>query len=812
MAHITQIADDCRHLVSRIIEQNGHSISESALEQQYKVALRDVRATHYPRTNQFDIEKRLDGLEEKFSVLNNDALSEALKRTRGELAATSYKYSPEILSLLLLLSDRPAEKTRIEDLSAKLPVLDYPSLTWQDILADDPQTEAGIWDYIEHGSHSSEYISHDEGHFVSKSATLEEDGFLERDLHRQLLLTHSATDAVQDVLSLRNNAAKAKSESTTTSDIQVIRYIIRSLQGLPAVSNTTGGSGLTSDHFGPKTLHTILKTVQEYSDNINWLLNWAHQDSTDALTQRLKHAALRWLQDVDVRLSRIEERCMDQDIDMTLSLQSVVDDITMALRPVVHLSELVQRSIDIKAPWQTLDALYNECALLDISNQISLLRSFSELFRSCLLIYLKSFELWMSSGSLERPFKQDFFISKVNQGQSDKSGTLWHGHFRITARDGTPDVVPFLAGQAEKIFRCGKSAAFQRALGQEPEKTPEAALYFTEEAIVHPAEDNYLSTFTDRFQLCLQAWLQDSFHVSAGRLNQILLSQHCLIEVIESVGKIMLGGDGAGMDNFGYALYEYVDAGIVIGDIGQSTLTALAQNAFDDHLRPAQLDGSLVICKSGGTDQDPIGAMSGFEVKLRFPWPLQNISREPEPIICQRAFPVLLGLHRARHKLAQLGIRELTATRHHSVTRLLKMRQKLRWLTDITYTCLCEAGAKYTASLVSEIKTAHDIESMVKAYDQFTIRVQTAFLLDDQGSTTIEKLAVIMKMVDHLCSIWPVAGAKQERLDHDRPEELTRMLINFDTTLSSFSSTLRSLESEASGTPNLLARLETCRG
>src|SRR5436190_20969782 len=103
--------------------------------------MRNLRYHNFARTNQFEVQETLDGLEEKFRVFNQDELADALRERLNKLSAISTKWTPDVLSLLLQLSDRPATNSRIEDLELlKSPDIP-PKLTWAEIFADDPLDE-----------------------------------------------------------------------------------------------------------------------------------------------------------------------------------------------------------------------------------------------------------------------------------------------------------------------------------------------------------------------------------------------------------------------------------------------------------------------------------------------------------------------------------------------------------------------------------------------------------------------------------------------------------------------------------------------
>ena len=119
-------------------------------------ALNILKNTSPDRTNHFEIIERLRGLVEKFRVLNNDELADALQVRLQGLETTTSKRTPEILSLFLQLSENPAQKSRIESLDQVERPSTPPQLTWAEVFAEDPlDNREGIWDTIYYGDESS---------------------------------------------------------------------------------------------------------------------------------------------------------------------------------------------------------------------------------------------------------------------------------------------------------------------------------------------------------------------------------------------------------------------------------------------------------------------------------------------------------------------------------------------------------------------------------------------------------------------------------------------------------------------------------
>lgn len=105
-------------------------------------------------------------MEEKFRILNGEALADALQSRIAELKAlidigSSKNSVPESLHLLLELSNEPLKNTHLSDLERLIPPSPPKELTWADIIADDP-LEGEIWDDVDFAAESSDAWSGDE--------------------------------------------------------------------------------------------------------------------------------------------------------------------------------------------------------------------------------------------------------------------------------------------------------------------------------------------------------------------------------------------------------------------------------------------------------------------------------------------------------------------------------------------------------------------------------------------------------------------------------------------------------------------------
>ncbi|CAK7240219.1 MAG: hypothetical protein STHCBS139747_001657 [Sporothrix thermara] len=148
MAFLAQLTAQTEELVTAVTSltpENGKATFAAVRE----ATLSSLRNHNDPRTNQFEVESRLDGLEERFSVVGRDGLAEALKSRRKALAEgrdedgepLTNKWTPDILNFLLELSDRPTDEPGLLDELSSLiesrQAFEPSPLRWDDISRED---------------------------------------------------------------------------------------------------------------------------------------------------------------------------------------------------------------------------------------------------------------------------------------------------------------------------------------------------------------------------------------------------------------------------------------------------------------------------------------------------------------------------------------------------------------------------------------------------------------------------------------------------------------------------------------------------
>jgi gamma-tubulin complex component 5 len=221
----------------------------------------------YARTNQFEVQEKLDGLEEKFHVLNREELSDALHERRLELTKYQLRWVPDVLHLFLELSHRPLRYTQVEKLgTTKEETIVLASLKWSDIELDDPiDRHSRIWrlpDYNDFSSDDEALPSSADTSPVSQKPTSPS--------KTAALLSDLALRSVEDasdaglVSTFDKHLFWQQQEEVTVTEVQVIREMLFMVQGLPtALFQGIGSQAVPKTDLNFNTL--ARKVLGQYS-------------------------------------------------------------------------------------------------------------------------------------------------------------------------------------------------------------------------------------------------------------------------------------------------------------------------------------------------------------------------------------------------------------------------------------------------------------------------------------------------------------------------------------------------------------------
>ncbi|KAG9698298.1 hypothetical protein KCU95_g13410, partial [Aureobasidium melanogenum] len=767
MAHAAKLNALTDDLISAVTPSTPHTRQIRHLRDS---ALKTFKAQQHVRVNQFEIDARLEGLLEKFYVLNNEHLADALKPRLDELAAIPNKWRPESLALLLALSDRPAEKTDINKALDITP--DEPAeqqLTWAEIIADDPLDEEGIWDDVEYESDYSEHRAHslsDES--VGEPTTSTSASSLgEQDVATlaRAFIVPKDHELLNQVKELRNHMTSMHSGSELT-ELQVIRQVLLMLHGLPTDLFEAGPGGrIRTRHscriinIAPSTIDRVLQDYASLGSQIAIVRRFVASSQQSVVLQSFQAAVQTRLSDFGRLLSNVEQDFLQQQKSAVVSLLHVYAEIDHVARPLVRLGGLIPDNAakhNVRAV-QLLNNLFKQTCNLQLVGEDEESSEVADLLFKCLEQYLRPIRLWMIEGKLIAS-NELFFVR--SDDESPDRGSIWHSRFTLLRQaDGSVFAPDFMQGIAERIFKAGKSVMFLEALGHHRDIS-ERSGHSLDVARIMRAASNGLLPFSEVFKQALNNFTDALEGSETQILHQTLMSQCGLQTTISAVNHIYLGVHGSRFQDFAYAIFRRMDRGSGWDD--RFLLTELAQTAFE--AMDAVMTDHIIVRVKPGADQQTtsshdrrVDMLGRIVVEYSISWALQNVLTKATLAACQNAFTILLRLYRAQYLLNQQEwTLSIMADRYKEqrVKELLALRQHLSWFATTLKGYVCEVLSVVSKQLTTYLEAAADVDGMIAAFNTFQLDLTSKLLQHDNLAPIQGSILAIFELYEDLALEW----------------------------------------------------------
>ncbi|KAL1302992.1 hypothetical protein AAFC00_003308 [Neodothiora populina] len=739
-------------------------------------ATRAFRSQQYARVNQFDVQARLDGLEEKFAVLNRESVADALHNRREELTKQSTRWTPEILSLLLSLSDRPVEKTNLSILDEQdVDDEESPQLTWADILAEDPLNEEGIWDdvVIDSDNSDDEFQALRDDTIDDRTVSTEASSLAEEDVAafaRSFIVVKDSSELEAFESATPNpgfpiSSADLESRPRKISDLQATREALLMLRGLPTTLFTIDSVHkyrLRSDFHGAtcntSTFRTVMQSFADHGSQVLYLRRWSKEVPKGDLLQRLNATIVLKLEEFDKDLAQLEHRFLSSQTDVTVSLQEVLLQVQDRTKSIQYLATTVETAESCVEVWSVLDTLYDMTCELQFGEDSSVFYYVASVFFDCLDIYLRPVYLWMTQGKLH-PQNKGFFVRACHEVVDP--GSLWHSHFEIlTDTDGNAKAPTVMHDAARQIFISGKSTMFLDAIryGKQNNSFDHIQMRGLDSQRIISSLEEGLLPFTCVFAEALQAWIGDLQSHSMDNLRELMFTRCGLSGTIAVIGNAYLALDGARVQHFADRLFSRIDRKRPWAD--RYILTDLARNTLGtaNHLDPQRLSVKMI---SRGSPTRPHAAVAAIAADLDcllvdyvVPWPLKNIIRDMT--VCQRALLTSIRVYRSEYLLQKQQWTMLTIKDHRNrrLQEALVLRQRLIWFTYTVRSHMADIAAAAAHELRVDMEKAVDLDGMVLAYDGFQDRVEARLLLRANMKPIYRALVDILEICEDFAVIW----------------------------------------------------------
>ena len=762
MAHNAEISA----LVEQLIKSTITTVSDPQVEQCKHSVLNILLEAKSSRVNQFHVRDRLDGLVEKARILNNDPLADALHYRLAELP-TSSTMTPEILSLLLSLSDRPVHETKLEDLVLLEPPSSPPALTWSDILADDPLDDQDhIWNNVEFaadGSDEEEVLEADDSDVAEPIFDL---NWLDIDIAEARLedLIQPQDDGAlreivdaqfwkqQAMTSTTDQLGQDKAPMVTLTELQAVRETTLMLLGLPTSIYTVNNRGdvLISAstrirHVSQGPITDLLQAFAEIGRELRKVRSWSRRKTAIPLEQKLQAAIESRLLEVDHGLNEIQARFLQpqyQSNPSLLQLNEEVCSISRYMQQVYNIIVKLESGSNAELPFDILEHLFDKTCANQSTGDEGGYEYMAKLFFECFQVYLRPIRRWMEAGLLSN-LDQVMFVGKSLEDVPLDS--LWRDQYYLIQDAKAKLHAPkFLHVAAHKIFNTGKSVIFLRNLGYEEDRSREEyfdASAMTYESVCQLADFGMVSPFAELFGMAFDAWIIRSHHSASLMLHSKLESECGLQRSLDALEYIYFFRNGALSTEVAFKLFEKINHGglgwsdsFVLTELFHKTfrsttcidLECLEVRSFTDTIGR----GRLRVKRSMDTLED-------LQITYLLPWPIANIIPTKSLKVYARIFVFLLQIHRAKYLLQMQRLpRGASPTVDRHILHIYSLHHRLLWFTDVILSYVTDMVlSASTIDMRMNMRRAEDVDAMIAVHEAYISLLQDrCFLTQQNGS------------------------------------------------------------------------------
>ena len=714
-------------------------------------------------------------------VHNNDPLAEALHLRRVELSVTSNKWTPEILSFLLQLSDRPIDHPCLANLALLKPELSSALPTWADIVAEDPfDDQDGIWKNVDFTADSSDDDGRTDSVHSDRSVLKPESSVAEPAVEPciETLIEPATTISLQEI---QNKHFWNKQEDDTfgliceededcrlrmnLTELQIGREVIFTLLKLPTSIFSQENEGQISvskadllEHASHGSLTGLLQGFATMASKLLSIRQWLEKDEKVPLEQTFQAALASRLELVDHALSAIQIKMLCHGAQAATSLLKLYDETSNISRLLLQVHDILLELDDtskFQRPFSILECLFDRTCVNQGIGDAEAYRFMANLFFDCLHTYLRPLRLWMEKGQLTG---RDgiMFIKKVEKNVDLNS--VWQDQYHLIENsNGGLHAPRFLHEAAKKIFHTGKSVDFLRRLGCETrdlKQDPSKEVAMTYESVCQSSSIDLFSPFAELLDMALDRWVARKHQASLSELRTQLESRCGLQSSLDALEHVYFASSALST-NLHNKVYEKIDRGNQRWSDG-FIMTELFKIAFrtvpSDRLqicpRPANQQETSVARRS-------MSALEDIRVSYTLPWPVANVIRTDSIEVYQRIFIFLTQLQRAKYLLQrQKTPYNVQATDKNLLLQLCRLRHRLLWLTNTMLTYMNDMVLTVaTADMRIAMDRAEDVESMIAVHHDYITKLEDQCLLLKKHTSIHEAIISLLDLTVYFSDV-----------------------------------------------------------
>ncbi|OAQ63448.1 gamma-tubulin complex component GCP5 [Pochonia chlamydosporia 170] len=738
MSFASRLGALTRELVQTLVPSSIQG-DESKINKISDASLKRLKSHTFLQTNHFEVEKTLEGLDERFRVNNRDDLADALRQRLVTLKGTPSKWHPEILHLLLELSDQPTFKSKLDDLE----LLGYDdvepttALRWEDIAKEDGWDQDDLlWMDVNYSDESGDEVFEQQSTTESEATSLYGDGdHAARTAETYVTHPQDSTtfEQVQTAQKWRTQAQpddpSRHARKVAVSEIQVVRDVLFMLQGLDCTlfsRNCVADLSFQLENMAWETYRAIMQSFTDFGNHLRTLRLFVGQRQDVPHLQAFQDCISDRLRQLDVNISELQTRLAAPSSEYVLSLVRIKAELIPWLEPLYALADIVSTigSEPDPTPFRYLELVFDETCAAQLSGKSELYEFLARIFAECFRVYLRPIRLWMDEGKLLSA-SDLFFVAEVPT--ATPLGKTWQEgyHLRRTP-DGTLHAPAFLRTAIGNIYNAGKNIIVLKLLGKHDaavsqKARPEPPLDY---ATICPAGQE-LVPFAELFDLAFDRWIQSKYRTTSTTLKNALFNDWALSSTLDTLHSIYLMSDGAS-STLSDSIFTKLDA-LQTNWSDRYALTAAAQDSFTT-MDPSRLTMTVapnmhnlpaVQCRNSVRS-----ILSGITITYRLPWALQMIFTDTSMQHYQSIFTLLLQLKRATYTLHKPKILDNYWTDHdnwNASAVFYASRSKLLWFCTTLQTYLTTLVlTPIDIQLRRDLASSHDMDELISVHQRAT--------------------------------------------------------------------------------------------
>ncbi|KAJ5804138.1 uncharacterized protein N7518_000441 [Penicillium psychrosexuale] len=763
-ADLSTLIDSLITSVAKISPNHKGSARVQSLKRRVQGALRTGSHT---RTDQFAVAKQLEGLQEKFQILNRDELAEALHARLAELESDRMPWLPEILSLLLQLSDRPALLSTVKRPKerAKAPEAKE-TLSWSNLdAAGTAFSDEEIWEQVDFAGDSSDDDFSSVASDVSlpkdrpQSATTVDEGYIIPD---DVFVSEEDGDLVASIEKAQfwraeNHHSLPQAEATTSrliTESQLARETIFMLQGLPTsiyvrLDDDFGvDRRYTLAHSSSEALSSLLQCFIEIGAKLNDVRYFTKLPQTIPYMQTFCRSLEERLLEFDRVLSQVQ--CKYLSPGSTVSLIQLLVDVRQHSHELALLADMIanlERNSNDQ-PMCCLDSLYNLVCMLEALGDESSSQRLAELFFMCFKTYSSSIRLWMETGQVDA--SDSTFFVRTNRENGDPR-TLWHDWFVLDTGHRQQRIPQFLEAGVQKVFTAGKSMVFLRHLNAPPDIE---AMKFED---FYCQDSSLLLSFPALVESAFEKLVDVDHSLSASLLRTELDQQCGLWTSLDALQHVYLAKDMSAISIVDAKIFELIDRGRSWDD--RFLLTEISRTAFSSI---SVIDVSRLLLRPASTslrvsqnDHRTVGILEAISIDYGLPWPIANIITEDAIQAYQRISTFLMQIRRAKYAIVKQRIRDARIIAPDEKDTLVHaLHHNMLWVLDLIYGHLTYLVITTTTqSLHKDLSGAQDVDAMIAAHQSYMSSLEAQCLLSEDLSHIHDAIIHFLDLCVHFADL-----------------------------------------------------------